>query len=369
MSNFKTLSLHLKKNLIILYHHSNTFSMKKIYTTLIILIFSFQIFGQDTFSIVAVDSIKGQVGSAGASCVDGAASVGGVQFINQIIPGRGGVNAQAFVCINPHINLDNAITQMSLGSSPQEILDWLVDNDACNAGSFNPELRQYGIADFDSLGSPRAAAFTGVSTDDYKGHRVGPNYAIQGNILLGPEILDQMEANFLNTNGSLAEKLMAALQGANVPGADSRCLARGTSSTSGYLRVYGPDDAQGDPLLELSILEMPFGEEPIDSLQTLFDIWTTSTSTKSVFGTNNVEVNIFPNPVSDILNVSFKMSDGMPLQLEVVNLAGQRIAQSYIQATNGLNEKINTKNLPQGIYYLHIKSQEEDAMILKFVKN
>ena len=58
---------------------------------------------------------------------------------------------------------------------------------------------------------------------DYKNHIIGDHYAIQGNILLGQSILDSMESRFLNTSGSLSEKLMASLQGAKVIGADTRC--------------------------------------------------------------------------------------------------------------------------------------------------
>lgn len=44
------------------------------------------------------------------------------------------------------------------GMSPEEIIAWLVANDVQN----NPQVRQYGITDFDSLGHPRSAAFTGT---------------------------------------------------------------------------------------------------------------------------------------------------------------------------------------------------------------
>ena len=87
---------------------------------------------------------------------------------------------------------------------------------------------------------------------DYKNHIVGPNYAIQGNILSGQAILDSMEARFLATPGPLADKLMAALQGANVPGADTRCLANGTSSLSAFLRVAKPNDLPGAFYLDLN---------------------------------------------------------------------------------------------------------------------
>jgi uncharacterized Ntn-hydrolase superfamily protein len=159
-------------------------------------VISFPGFAQDTFSIVAVDPETGEVGSAGATCVPGIGSLGGVILLSGIIPGRGGVNAQAWICINPHINLDNAIAQMQAGLSPEEIIVWLQTNDACFSQNFNPAYRQYGIVDLDSIGEPRSAAFTGESADDWKGHITGPNYSIQGNILKGPEVLDSWKRVF-----------------------------------------------------------------------------------------------------------------------------------------------------------------------------
>ena len=57
---------------------------------------------------------------------------------------------------------------------------------------------------------------------DYKNHILGyPNYAIQGNILLGHITYYHhlMEYYFQNTSGCLPEKLMAAMNGAKVVGA------------------------------------------------------------------------------------------------------------------------------------------------------
>ena len=223
-----------------------------------------QLTGQDTFSIVAVDSVTGEVGSAGASCLDDSQIAGGVVIISDVHPGRGVIHTQAYWLA---ANQNNASTRMDLGDSPEEIVYWLTWNDVQS----NPTWRQYGIADFDSSGSPRADAYTGTNCDDYKNHIIGPYYTIQGNILLGPEILDSMESRFLNEPGGLACKLMAALQGANVPGADTRCLAEGVSSLSAFVRVARPEDTTGNMYMDLAVVETPFGMEPIDSLQTLFD--------------------------------------------------------------------------------------------------
>ena len=119
----------------------------------------------------------------------------------------------------------------------------------------------------------RAAAFTGDNCMDWKGHIVGPNYAIQGNILLSKAILTGMEEGFLGTEGSLAEKLMAAMQGANVAGADARCLDEGVSSRSVFLRVAYPGDDPEDLTLDIVVAITPFGVEPIDVLQEEFNAW------------------------------------------------------------------------------------------------
>ena len=68
---------------------------------------------------------------------------------------------------------------MSLGLSPSEIIDMLVENDIQN----NSGIRQYGIVDLEENG--RSSAFTGENCIDYKGHITGATYSIQGNILLG----------------------------------------------------------------------------------------------------------------------------------------------------------------------------------------
>lgn len=248
---------------------------------------------QDTFSIVAVDPETGEVGSAGATCVPGIGAYGGVVLLSGIIPGRGGVNAQAWICINPHINLDNAIERMDEGLSPQEVIGWLLENDECFSQNYDPSYRQYGIADFGPDGSPRTAAHTGSNADDWKGHIAGPSYSIQGNILRGPEVLDSMEARFLAAQGPLAFKLMAAMQGANMVGADARCTAAGTSSTSAFLRVFRPDDEPDAPYLELNVAEAPAGVEPIDSLQALFDEWVLTGTEQQL---RDVHFRLFPNP-------------------------------------------------------------------------
>ena len=311
-------------------------------------------FAQETFSIVAVDSATREVGSAGASCVKGAAQIGGVIIISDIIPGRGGVNAQAYICVNPHSNLVAAINRMKDGLSPVEIIDWLKANDGCSQPAMDPEWRQYGIADLDTGGRPRSAAFTGSKADSWKGHKIGKGYAIQGNILLGPQVLDSIEVRFLRAKGSLADRLMFAIQGANFPGADARCLSQGTSSTSAFLQVYKPTDSEGKPFLRLNVAETASGVEPIDSLHQLFN------SYKATTGLQRKETlyQVYPNPAKNRLVVnsgSININEGFT-RCTISNLNGNVLLDKELHP---LSDFIDISELAEGAYILTLTNDDK----------
>ncbi len=239
--------------------------MNKFYLLSIILVTLFasvDIYAQDTFSICAVDTVTGEIGSAGASCVGPYNGVG-AYIISDVIEGIGVIHTQAYWL---SANQQNAHNKMLEGLSPQEIIDWLVANDVQN----DPTIRQYGIVDLVRHGE--SAGYTGVNCDDYKNHLTGPGYSIQGNILLGSFILDSMKTTFLNTQGALADKLMAALQAAKVVGADTRCAVRGTSSQSGFVKVVRIGDGTS-PYLQVIVPDTPVGTDPIDLVQGEFDNW------------------------------------------------------------------------------------------------
>lgn len=335
--------------------------MKNFYFLLLVAFFSVTTQAQDTFSIIAVDPATGDIGSAGASCVDGAGNFGGIiDIITKIIPGRGGVNSQAYVCI-PNSNLNNAITQMENGASPDQIITYLLNNDACASQNFNPAFRQYGIADFDTDGAPRSAGFTGDSTDDYKEDIQGPTYSVQGNILLNQTVLTNMQTNFNATNGTLADKLMAAMQGANFAGADARCLARGTSSTSAYLLVYKADDDIANPFLRLNIEEMPFGEEPIDSLQILYN---------QFLGANDLilkdKLKLFPNPVDSALTLKYEPAIRIK-KLSIIDMQGKILLHPKLELLNQGIISIDTNSLVKGVYFLDVATDNGNQKI-KFIK-
>ena len=225
----------------------------------LIIIFSLSfLIGQDTFSIVAIDTETGEVGSAGASCVAGS------PIISDIHPGTGVIHTQALW--NP-INQDSASVLMDNGNSPEEIISWLINNDAEN----NPSVRQYGIIDLVNGG--RAAAYTGENCYNYKSHVVGKNYVVLGNILLGQDILDTMETTFINQYGTLEEKLISSLMAANIIGADSRCAQFGTPALSAFIRISSYNNLSDSLYLDINLNSVPKTTNPLDSLYTLYWQW------------------------------------------------------------------------------------------------
>ncbi|MDA8650878.1 MAG: DUF1028 domain-containing protein [Flavobacteriaceae bacterium] len=328
--------------------------MKKYFTALCI-VASLQLMAQDTFSIIALDPETGEIGSAGASCIN-IVNSNWDTWITDIIPGRGGVNSQAYVCI-PNVNLEGAIARMAENYSPQEIIDWLMLNDACGAQNFNPDYRQYGIVDFDGMGGTRSAGFTGPLTDDYKEDRQGATYSIQGNILLNASVIDQMEENFNNTSGTLADRLMAALQGANFPGADSRCLASGTSSRAAYMVVYGPDNLPGAPDIRLVVPAQTSGIEPIDLLQGLYDDLTLDQGSFSPEPT----FQLWPNPTKDF--VGLKIPEAVIAQsIEIFDINGKQVLEKYENF-----DRIDARKFRAGLYLIKVYTNK-GRYFIKFIK-
>ena len=188
----------------------------------------------------------------------------GLYIISDIHPGLGAIHTQSYWNAS---NQDSASSLMEQGYAPQDIIDWLVENDAQN----DPTIRQYGIVDL--LEGGRSAAFTGENCSDFKGHKIGDTYAIQGNILLGQSILDDMEEAFLTQYGTFEEKLMASLMAANVVGADTRCTPYGTPSISAFIRVSDPNDYADHLYMDINVDNAPLTLNPLDSLHVLYWDW------------------------------------------------------------------------------------------------
>ena len=306
---------------------------------------------QDTFSIVAVDSTTGEVGSAGATCLDDRSfpGSGGAIIISDVQPGVGALHTQSFYVSG---NQDNGRERMLLGGDAQEVIQWLVENDV--QGS--PQTRQYGAVTLDTSGSTVAYAFTGTQCFDAKAHIIGSNYAIQGNILISEDVLDSMEANFIKTSGPLCDRLMAALQGANIPGADRRCLNEGVSSQSAFIRVARPGDDPDDLWMDLNVPFTDFGAEPIDELQTKFDQFKSTLSNEDV---EDLQVRLYPVPATDRIWIEGLSSEHLPVTIEILGLNGSVV---HVETVSVTTSSIDLSNFSEGQYLLRVCSKQKGSV-------
>lgn len=157
-----------------------------------------------TFSIVAFDPGTGELGVAVQSKIVGVGSI--VPFAEA---GIGAVATQAYANVRYG---PIAIQLLNEGRTPAEIASLLTKVDP------QAELRQFAIMNADGS----SVAFTGNECNSWAGSRTGKNYTVQGNILAGKEVIDNMATAFENTEGVLALRMIAALEAGQAAGGDTR---------------------------------------------------------------------------------------------------------------------------------------------------
>ncbi len=157
-----------------------------------------------TFSIVGRDSLTGEMGVAVASRFFAVGTV--VPWARADV---GAVATQSFA--NTTFGW-RALDLLEKGASPEEAAQILIRTDS------DPDRRQFGIVS----ACGKSVTYTGKGCLAWAGGRSGPNYAIQGNILAGESVVTSMEKTFLETKGTLADRLYAALLAGDSQGGDSR---------------------------------------------------------------------------------------------------------------------------------------------------
>jgi uncharacterized Ntn-hydrolase superfamily protein len=206
---------------------------------------------KSTFSIVAADFASGEVGCAVQSKYF---SVGSV------VPwASAGVGAVATQAAGVAVYGRRALDELQRGATPEAALERVLIDDPGRA------TRQLGIVTADG----RAAAFTGAQCLDWAGHRIGPGYAVQGNILEGESVVDEMARAYTETVGSLVDRLVAALEAGQAAGGDRR----GQQSAAIVVERVGAraDSREGiDRICDLRVEDHP---EPIVELRRLVGIW------------------------------------------------------------------------------------------------
>src|SRR3989454_6958997 len=157
-----------------------------------------------TFSIVAFDPKTKDLGVAVESKFVAVGAV--VPFAAARI---GAVATQAYA--NTGYGRD-ALAMLKRGTAPKDVVKKLVTEDKEAA------QRQAGVVD----ARGRTASYTGEECFPWAGHLVGQNYACQGNLLAGADVVKAMGHAFEVTQGDLPVRLLAALSAGQRAGGDKR---------------------------------------------------------------------------------------------------------------------------------------------------
>ncbi|HYY47653.1 MAG TPA: DUF1028 domain-containing protein [Thermoplasmata archaeon] len=202
-----------------------------------------------TFSIVAFDPKTKDLGVAVESKF---IAVGSVVPFAQAGVGAVATQSYANTSYGP-----KALSMLKRGVPPKDVVQKLIRADEGAA------QRQVGVID----ARGRAASYTGKECVAWAGHLVGRNFAAQGNLLAGEEVVKSMGRAFESTDGDLPVKLLAALSGGQRAGGDRRGQQ---SAAVLVVRKAGGYGGFNDRWIDIRVDDHP---EPIEELIRVFDLY------------------------------------------------------------------------------------------------
>jgi Family of unknown function (DUF1028) len=171
-----------------------------------------------TWSVLAVSQTRGRVVIASATCLalEPPQTLMKIQAV--VVPGKGVAAAQAL--LDPSgANQKLIFEELEKGTPPDEILRLVRARDP------NVEIRQFAIVDLEG----RAAAFSGSGTNAVSTSVQGSIpaekifFSIQGNLLRNEDVVLEAANAFRAANGTITDRVMAAMEAADINGGDSRC--------------------------------------------------------------------------------------------------------------------------------------------------
>jgi uncharacterized Ntn-hydrolase superfamily protein len=201
-----------------------------------------------TYSIVGFDPVMKEWGIAVQSKFLG---------VGAVVPwAKAGVGAVATQSYANTLYGPKALELMASGKSAQQTIDNLTQEDD------QRDLRQVGIVDAHG----NAATFTGVKCYDWAGGLTGRHYAAQGNILVSKDTVQAMATAFEQSEGtgSLAERLLTALDAGQEAGGDSRGMQ---SACLLVVKENGGYGGFNDRYIDLRVEDHP---DPIKELTRIY---------------------------------------------------------------------------------------------------
>jgi len=204
-----------------------------------------------TFSLCAIDPATGQ---------SGASVTTRVPFVGRAVPHvRAGVGA---VCTQASTVVEygpRGLDLLAKGVEPAAVLQQLLADDQ------QRESRQVGVINMQG----QAAAHTGKQNGNWAGSRQGPNYTVQANIMVGPEVVDAVARTFEASAGTgipLAERMILAMEAGYAKGGDRRW----GNLQSAAIKVADPNDpGRGNDHITLAI-EIGEHPEPVAEMKRIY---------------------------------------------------------------------------------------------------
>jgi uncharacterized Ntn-hydrolase superfamily protein len=211
-----------------------------------------------TFSILGYDPATGEVGGAVQSRVF---SVGNGVLWAEAEVGVAATQAIVDVSYGPQ-----AISLLRQGMAPADIIKkiWESDPDP-RPENWTKQGRQFAVMN----AKGEYAAFTGPKASAWAGHKGGKFCTAQGNILAGEAVVNNMVEAFEKTGGHLSLRLLAALEGGQAGGGDTRGMQ---SAAILIVKKNGGVWLNNDVVMRLQVDDSP---EPIKELRRLIEMWNT----------------------------------------------------------------------------------------------
>jgi uncharacterized Ntn-hydrolase superfamily protein len=203
-----------------------------------------------TYSLVAADPETGEVGVAVQSKYFA---------VGAVVPwAKAGVGAVATQAAGVAVYGPRILTLLEQGRPPDEAIAEVLADDR------DWETRQVGVV----TPAGEAAALTGERCLEWAGSVVGDGFAAQGNLLAGEAVVDELARAFRETEGSLAERLLAGLEAAQAAGGDRR----GQQSAALLVERAGAGSESPDGIDRVVDLRVDDHAEPVVELRRLFGI-------------------------------------------------------------------------------------------------
>ena len=246
-----------------------------------------------TWSVIAINTRTGQVIIASATCVPqgrfaGFPSKGLMDIQAIVVPGVAVAAAQAGVD-RTRANQELIYTQLKEGTSPEEIIEMLSEDP-------DFERRQFGIVDLQGRCAGHSGSGNGQASlavaDSLPAD--GIFFSVQGNILTSDDVVHNAIEAFKTEGGTMADRVVAAMEAADGAGGDSRCTCEsepvldhvscdGKTSFVAYILVAEADDPEGESFndgeyalyIDVTDENIQAGENanPVKTLRMRYDRW------------------------------------------------------------------------------------------------